>query len=104
MYEGIDHGSLSIRRLITQQNAEDMNRMGRMEGLKDNAVAARDFPEKTLVALTLQGLYQTAKRIIGKLPNIVQDSVAPVGWDPLKLFCGVAVNVYEPSHTRVGPG
>ena len=78
--------------------------MGRMEGLKDNAVAARDFPEKTFVALTLQWLYQTAKRIIGKVPNIVQDSGAPVGWDRLKLFCGVAVNVYEPSHTLVGPG
>jgi hypothetical protein len=38
-----------------------MNRTGRMEGLKDNTVAARDFPEKTLVALTLQWLYQTAK-------------------------------------------
>jgi hypothetical protein len=56
------------------------------------------------VVLPLQRLYQTAKRIIGKLPNIVQDSVAPVGWERLKLFCGVAVNVYEPSHTRVGPG
>jgi len=81
-----------------------MNRTGRMEGLKDDAVAARDFPEKTLVALTLQWLYQSAKRIIGKVPNIVQNSGATVGWDRLKLFCGVAVNVYEPGHTRVGPG
>ena len=89
--------------LITQQNAEHVNRTGRMEGLKDYAVAARDFPEKTFVALTLQWLDQTAKRIIGKLPNIVQDSVAPVGWERLKLFCGVAVNVYEPRHTRVAP-
>ena len=81
-----------------------MNRLGRMEGLKDNAVATRDFPEKTFVRLTLQRLYQAVKRIVGKLPNIIQNSVATVGRDRLKLFCGVAVNVYEPSHTRVGPG
>ena len=81
-----------------------MNRSGRMEGLEDNAVPARDFPKKTFVALALQGLYQAAKGIIGKVPNIVQDSGATVGGDRLKLFGGVAVNVYEPSHTLVGPG
>ena len=75
-----------------------------MDGLEDNAVATLDFPEETFVDLTLQRLYEAAKRIVGKLPNIVHDSVATIGRDRLKLFCGVAVNVYEPGHTLIGPG
>ncbi len=75
-----------------------------MEGLKDDAIATRNFPEETFVGFTLQGFYEAAKRIGGKLPTVIQDSVATVRRDCLKLFCGVAMNVYEPSHTRAGPG
>ena len=46
--------ALYICRLITQQDSEHVHRAGRMGGLEDNAVAARDLPVETFKGFTLQ--------------------------------------------------
>ena len=71
-----------------------------MEGLENNAVAASNLPVEAFIRLALQWFHEAAERVIGKFPNVVQDTVPAVGRDRLKLSCGVAVNVYEPGHTR----
>jgi hypothetical protein len=43
-------------------------------------------------------LNESAKRVIGKFPNVVQHALTPIGRYSFKLFCGVAMDVYEPSH------
>jgi hypothetical protein len=46
----------------------------------------------------LQRLYESAKRVIGKFPNVVQNTPTPIRRYSFKLFCGVAMDVYEPGH------
>ena len=77
--------------------------MGCVDGLQNNAVPTRNLPVETLVPFALQWLYEAAERVVGKLPNIIQDPVPTIRGDRLKLSYGVAVNVYEPGHTLAGP-
>jgi hypothetical protein len=96
--------ALFVRLLVAQQNGKHLHGMGRMDGFKNNPIATGDFSVEAFMDFTFQRLYKSTKGVIGKFPNIVQDTIPPIGRYRFKLFCGAGVDVYEPGHALVGPG
>jgi hypothetical protein len=86
--DGRANRELTIRLLRRQENCRNFHQVFALVRNEDDAPAAHAFAISPLPLNTLQWFHITTKRVVSHFAQTLEDEVALVPRDVVKLFCG----------------